>query len=940
MYTNAQSINNKKHEFLDRVAVYAPMLIGITESCTEGKTDSDINIDNYIPFRDDRSRGSLLYVHDSLNFTQCDVHSPYEASVWGILKLSKDERILVGVVYKSPNSDPENLSNLISLMEKAANWNGVDSKLIMGDFNFPGIDWEGLSINGRENSIPAKFLNVVCDNLLHQNIDFYTRYRQGQVPSLLDLVFTDDDQRIEGMESECPLGKSDHVVINWEYIVSTDTGNNSGHQDRRNYWKGNYTSINRDLEGVDWAMEFNNLSANDMWAKLRDRLLVSVENHVPMRNVTKAEPKHPWKTKKHRRKVKEKAKFFKRWEYTGRGRDYREYEKRNREMTSTFKASEAEYHKELFHSFKDNSKRFYGYMRKKSKVKTRVLSLKKQDGTETDNEQEVASELCRFFKSVYTEERGGALPEFDNRVEEDISISDIVISKEKIHKKLDCIKEDKSGGPDGLSPMLLNRCADNLSEPLVMIFRKSLDDGKLPDDWKKSEVCPIYKKKGKRKEPGNYRPVSLTSTICKLMESIIKEEVIRHMTINDLFTSDQHGFMKGKSCLTNLLESMEVWSKAIDEGNTVDIIYLDYQKAFDTVPLNRLMKKLHSYGIRGKIWHWINNFLNDRIMRVGVRGQYSEWAEVTSGVPQGSVLGPALFLIYVNDIPDSIDNTIKLFADDTKLSQVIEGDINTGLSMQRDLDKLSDWSDTWQLSFNIPKCKRMHAGKNPPKFQYSMSDNGVRKILKETHEEKDLGVMVTDDLTCRRQCVTAAQKATNVLRQIKNTFQAIDIDAFRIIYQTYVRPHLEYAVQVWSPHLRKHINLLENVQRRATKLVVGLKNKSYEERLGILNIPTLEERRFRGDLIETYKILSDKSFADKNLLFESNPNLRGHKYKLSKERFNANARKHFFSQRVINVWNSLDCNIVEADTVNLFKKRLDENWVKIWTTRQRELDIV
>ena len=209
-----------------------------------------------------------------------------------------------------------------------------------------------------------------------------------------------------------------------------------------------------------------------------------------------------------------------------------------------------------------------------------------------------------------------------------------------------------------------------------------------------------------------------------------------------MFSTELHGFTNGRSCLTNLLETFESWTEDVDKGYSVDVIFLDFQKAFDKVPKKRLLQTLSAYAIEGKVLCWIADFLSDRIMRIIVRGEYSEWVDVISGVPQGSVLGPILFLIYVNDIPEMVNCSINMFADDTKLFRTVKyiDDCNI---LQNDLDTLSQWTNVWLLSFNVDKCKGMHIGKNKPKLEYTMRTENENKIFIETCEEKDLGVWIT-----------------------------------------------------------------------------------------------------------------------------------------------------------------------------------------------------
>ena len=254
-------------------------------------------------------------------------------------------------------------------------------------------------------------------------------------------------------------------------------------------------------------------------------------------------------------------------------------------------------------------------------------------------------------------------------------------------KKLDA---NKSPGPDGIHPRVLKECASELAGPLHILFQTSLSEGSLPTAWKEARVTPIFKK-GSRTDVDNYRPVSLTSVCCKVMEKLIRHAVMNHMIINGLLSDYQHGFVQGRSCTTQLLQLVDKISEIIDEGGAVDMVYLDFAKAFDTVPHQRLLLKLESYGIGGEVYAWIQSFLTDRLQQVSVGGMVSSWAHVLSGVPQGSVLGPVLFVCYINDMPDSIGSFIFMYADDTKLGRGVSSDEDRE-ALQADLDRLNDWS--------------------------------------------------------------------------------------------------------------------------------------------------------------------------------------------------------------------------------------------------------
>jgi hypothetical protein len=358
----------------------------------------------------------------------------------------------------------------------------------------------------------------------------------------------------------------------------------------------------------------------------------------------------------------------------------------------------------------------------------------------------------------------------------------------------------------------------------------------------------------------------------------------------------------------------------VDNGEPVDVIYLDFQKAFDKVPHKRLLHKVKGMGIEGDLLHWIQDWLKNRKQRVCMTNECSDWADVTSGVPQGSVLGPLLFLMYINDIDEGVTNKLLKFADDTKLF----GKVGTMEDIERlraDLVKLVKWSEEWLMLFNVDKCKVMHVGHNNPKEQYTMGEGVLQRIC----EELDLGVIVQDNLKCAGQCAKVVKTANRVLGMIKRTFGNFSRKVIVKLYKSLIRPRLEYAVQAWRPHLRKDIDLLEGVQRRVTRLVVGAKGKGYEDRLQMLGLKTLETRRLRGDLIEVFKILRGIDNVDERLFFSrAISHTRGHDLKLYKQGCRLDCRKFCFSHRVVEVWNRLPDSAVACTSVNSFKHRIDK----------------
>jgi len=366
----------------------------------------------------------------------------------------------------------------------------------------------------------------------------------------------------------------------------------------------------------------------------------------------------------------------------------------------------------------------------------------------------------------------------------------------------------------------------------------------------------------------------------------------------------------------------------MDKGDPFVVLYLDFQKAFDTVPHQKLCQKLHQYGIRGNILGWIRSFLVGRTQKVRVGLAKSEATSVKSGVPQGSVLGPVLFLFYVNDLPERCISLMLMFADDTKVTRAITSYSEYSV-LQNDIDNLHDWSQEWQLKFNKDKCKVLHLGTNNQEYKYVFNDPASSPFtIRTSTAEKDLGVVVDNKLSFDQHINQAVNKANRLVGIIFRTFKDLGKDTFLPLYKTLVRPILEYASPVWNPWKIAHKKLLEGVQRRATKRVQGLKDLTYTDRLKYLGLPTLEYRRLRQDMITVFKLvhgLEDIS-PDDLLSLDHNTRTRGHSFKLAKEHTKLYRTRQFFRHRVVTTWNSLPSDVADSPSINAFKTNINNHW--------------
>ena len=488
-----------------------------------------------------------------------------------------------------------------------------------------------------------------------------------------------------------------------------------------------------------------------------------------------------------------------------------------------------------------------------------IPNLKCPDGSFTSTDYDCAEELNRQFASVFTVDNG-KIPHLNMLPNYDGSVTDVLFTRKNILESLMSFSDLSACGPDEIPARFLKTFALNLSVPLEIIFNESFVMGQIPKQWLDAIVVPVYKK-GNDWEAVNYRPISLTSIVCKAMEKILKNHMISFLEQNNFISNRQFGFLKGRSTQMQMLECTNLWSSFLDKGQSVDIIYLDIAKAFDSVSHAKLLLKLERYGFRGRWLDWFRAFLFDRKQRVRVRDSFSDTLSVTSGVPQGSVLGPVFFMLYINDLPLVVSQCyVRIYADDTRLFRRVSDDNDFQLLCD-DLNNVSRWANTWQLNISFPKCNVVHLGAKNARNNYVI--DGVNIVP--TDMIKDLGTFVSETFSFGPHISKIVSKANSQIGYLLRRFVCRDVNFMMKLYKTYIRPLVERDCVVWKPCNVADINLLESVQRNFTRRIIAVSSMSYDDRLNALHLCTLELRRLRFDLIEVYKIvhgLSGLSFDD------------------------------------------------------------------------------
>ena len=929
-YTNIDGICSKNLEFDEMIRRDKPHLVGLTETKLNPDIDSNIIFpEGYNVWRFDRKvkkgGGVAILIKNSVMAKKVELNNDKAEAVAVEIDDGEEMKLDIAVIYMPPKTRTWNESQYNEMMEEMLLLLGRLSArknrlILMGDFNCGEVDWDSREAGTNERSWGNRLLELTTENILTQHVKETTRMRGTNEPSRLDLIFTKDPHEIGEVNYLCSIGKSDHLLLTWKL---TWNGTNSIDlnyiNDRFNYSKADFGSLRKYFEGINWDPI---ISEQDIQAKYSTFLNIygdGVNQFVPKYKNCNFSKQKEWFNMKCKRALDKRDAAWARARRRNTERNWTIYKQERNRYVNIIRQAKKDYEKNIVNKCENDPKLFYKYLNNKLKVKKQITSLRVEDKV-YENVQEMCEVMNRRLGSVFSKDETCNEAEIEEL--ECDGISRIEVTEDDLLFEMRRLEVRKAMGPDEVSAWVLKECADQLVKPVKNIIQESLYRGQVPVEWKRANIVPIHKG-GSTDDPLSYRPLSLTCIICKICEKLIQKKWINLLEGRMIITTRQFGFKSGSSCVTNLLC---FYNRVIDvlqqRDGWIDCIYLDLCKAFDKVPHKRLLSKLNSIGcVRGKLLEWMQSYLTNREMRTTIRGSHSSWMKVESGVPQGSVLAPVMFLIYVNDLPVGVDSYMSMFADDAKIMRQITSPSSCD-QLQGDLDKIYDWSTKWKMEFNFNKCCVLEMGKskNRPVGEYRMGDN----IINRAEKEKDLGVIIQNDLSPEKHINKLVNGLYLMAGNMRVALTYLDEEMLTKIIKSLIRPRLEYAAVVWSPHLRKDVKKLEKVQRSITRMVPSLRDLKYEERLERLGLPTLEDRRERGDMIMMYRCVRGLENIDKeDMIIRDTGITRGHEYKVKIPTCKGDIKKFSFPFRSIEKWNRLDEEVVKAKSIQSFKRKLD-----------------
>ncbi len=927
LVVNCNSVKGKQAELAHLIDYTDPDMLMLTET----KIDPSVSAAEFLPpnyngsIRKDRSLnggGVLIATKSCYDVVNVELEEVTAETVWAQVSLQNHKKMFVGSFYRQPDHRVDQLESLdkaLSQVSSKIKDNTDCTVLLGGDFNTGDINWDTHSVdpNSDRKAPNEKVLEILDEYDLTQVQREPTR--EGKV---LDLFCTNKPSLVKSMHT-LP-GISDHNIILADCELKPVI-NKKPPRKIQSWSKANWSKIREECSKFanDFKESYLSRSPDENYKEFTSFIDKVIDKYVPSR-MTSTRTDLPWLDQLIKRMCRKKARLFKKHKRTKKPSDKQKFLDYEKVTKKAIRQAHWQYINNILQESldKNDTKPFWRYIKARRQDSFGVAPLK-HNGTIHSDSQTKSEILNAQFKSVFTPVEDGEIPRLSGTPYPEIKPLQIDVNG--IAKLLKNLNVKKASGPDNVSCKILYELADELAPVLCCIFNQSLELGELPQVWTDANVTPLFKK-GNRHIASNYRPVSLTCITCKIMEHVLCRHIMQHVEEHGILTDLQHGFRSGRSCETQLLITLQDLLGLRDQNVQTDLAILDFSKAFDTVPHNSLLGKLEHYGINNNIRNWISAFLKTRHQCVVVDGVKSSPVTVDSGVPQGTVLGPLLFLLHINDLPQHVTSTVRMFADDCLLYRAIKSQQDQ-LELQHDIDSLVTWSKTWGMSFNAQKCNimRISRSRSPLTKLYTLSGF----ILEEVSNAKYLGINIAQDLDWSQHVSAISQRGNSTLGFLRRNLKNAPAQLKETAYLALVRSVLEYGASTWDPHKLKDINKLERVQRKAARFVKNdhRYTSSVSEMLNELGWKSLAHRRKELRLALFYKVVHQLvAVPTEDILIPADTRTRAqHSFKYRQLRAKTESYRNSFFPRTILEYSNLPADIAEAPSTETFKSRLSKH---------------